>query len=193
MNEALEFYKDEEKVWHIAGWNYPIYNEEQCETFLWEKMNCWGWATWDAKWSLFEKEPLELIEQFDSSMIKRFNLNNNDNNWSQVLQNIDGKIDTWAVFWHTTIFKNNGLCLNPEVSYVENIGYDGSGIHCKNSYNKETEKLNKCSKIIFTKKIKIDLNQLELIIDFLKSQKKSLFFRIINKLSRIFFKKNILV
>ena len=24
MNEALEVYKDEKKVWHISGWNYQI-------------------------------------------------------------------------------------------------------------------------------------------------------------------------
>ncbi len=46
-----------------------------------------------------------------------------------VLANIDGRLTTWAVFWYATIFEHGGLCLNPYVSYVRNIGLDGSGVH----------------------------------------------------------------
>ncbi|MFV9972448.1 MAG: hypothetical protein AB8V06_06085 [Francisella endosymbiont of Hyalomma asiaticum] len=42
MNDALEFYKNEEKVWHINGWNYPIEIENFSDTFLWRVMNCWS-------------------------------------------------------------------------------------------------------------------------------------------------------
>lgn len=35
MNEALDFYENEEKVWHISGWNYPINNSKHNQnTFL---------------------------------------------------------------------------------------------------------------------------------------------------------------
>ncbi|MFV9985010.1 MAG: hypothetical protein AB8V03_05585 [Francisella endosymbiont of Hyalomma asiaticum] len=42
MNDALEFYKNEEKVWRISGWNYPIEIENFSDTFLWRVMNCWS-------------------------------------------------------------------------------------------------------------------------------------------------------
>ena len=34
MNEALVFYKDKEKVWHISGWNYPIETNKLDDVFL---------------------------------------------------------------------------------------------------------------------------------------------------------------
>jgi len=55
MNEALEYYKNEKKVWHISGWNYPINNEGLDDVFFWRTMNCWGWATWADRWQYFEK------------------------------------------------------------------------------------------------------------------------------------------
>jgi len=48
------------------------------------------------------------------------------------LLNKERKINTWAIFWYATIFKQGGLCLNPVQTFVENIGLDGSGEHCAN-------------------------------------------------------------
>ncbi len=42
MNEALEFYQDEKKVWHISGWNYPINIDIKDDVFLWRVMNLLG-------------------------------------------------------------------------------------------------------------------------------------------------------
>jgi len=56
MNEALEFYEEEDKVWHISGWNYPIETDGLDDVFLWRAMNCWGWATWADRWQYFEKD-----------------------------------------------------------------------------------------------------------------------------------------
>jgi len=64
MNEALEFYKDEPKVWHISGWNYPIDPEGLPDTFLWRAMNCWGWATWADRWQYFQREPENWFGSF---------------------------------------------------------------------------------------------------------------------------------
>ena len=50
MNDALKFYKDEKKVWHVSGWNYPINSDNLDDVFLWRLMNCWGWATWSDRW-----------------------------------------------------------------------------------------------------------------------------------------------
>ena len=49
MNEALEFYKEEQKVWHISGWSYPINTNNIDDVFFLRVMNCWGWATWADK------------------------------------------------------------------------------------------------------------------------------------------------
>lgn len=93
-------------------------------------MNCWGWATWSDRWKFFDKDPDALVDTFSKKEIKKFNLDNSQNFWGQVLDNRNNKIDTWAVFWYATIFKKDGLCLNPFGSYISNTGVDGSGANC---------------------------------------------------------------
>ena len=133
MNEALDKYKNEDLVWHVSGWNYPIETEGMGDVFFWRVMNCWGWATWRDRWIHFRKDPLHLLTTWNKKEIRRFNLEGANDFWAQVVENAEGKIDTWAIFWYATIFENGGLCLNPTRSYVKNIGCDGSGINCSNS------------------------------------------------------------
>lgn len=130
MNLALNKYKDEPRVWHIAGYNEDIpENKGMNGAALWRFMSCWGWATWADRWAHYERDPDALAGQFSEADISRFNLDGANDFWSQVLANQSGELNTWAVFWYATIFRNNGLCLSPLNSYVENIGFDGSGSH----------------------------------------------------------------
>lgn len=131
MNDALDYYANQPKVWHIGGYNEDIESTEYDRSFFCRAMRCWGWGTWKDRWQHFEKDPEALIRTFSKNDIKRFNLDDmEDGHWSQVLANAEGEINTWAVFWYATIFKHHGLCLNPVVSHVKNIGFDGTGVNC---------------------------------------------------------------
>ena len=59
--------------------------------------------------------------------IYEFNIKNSHNFFRQVTENQMGVLNTWAIFWYATIFKEKGLCLTPYNSLVKNEGYDGSG------------------------------------------------------------------
>ncbi|WP_211209218.1 hypothetical protein [Succinispira mobilis] len=141
MNDALEVYKDEEKVMTIGGYLYPIDNKSLSTPFFLKKGNCWGWATWSRAWAYFERNPDKLVKNFDSVKIKKFNFDNEENIWGQVLDNIDGKIYTWAVFWSAIMFLKDGLILHPNESMTKNIGLDGSGVHCQADNKYLTTKL----------------------------------------------------
>ena len=147
MNEALEFYKNEEKVWHINGYIHPIKNNNMNEIFFTKFSISWGWATWSDRWIHFTRDPEYLIRKFNKSMINKFNLDKSSKSWNQVTNNQNGKLYTWAVFWYATIFLNNGFCLNPNKSLVKNIGHDGTGTNCgiTHIYNNELN-----TQIIFT-------------------------------------------
>ncbi len=137
MNSALQFYADEKRVWHISGWNYPIDTTGLNDTYVWRNMNCWGWATWADRWQHYEKEPKKLLESFHKGDIHYFNLDGSVDFWAQVINNYKGSMHTWAIFWTATIYKHNGLCLNPARSFVCNIGFDGTGTHTgiRTNYN----------------------------------------------------------
>ena len=148
MNEALEFYKNEEKVWHVSGWNYPIKTNAVDDVFLWRVMNCWGWATWADKWKFYKKDVDKTIGEFTKNDIQRFNLNGVENFFEQVISNKNKKTNTWAIFWYATIFQHDGLCLNPIQTFIDNIGHDGSGSNCGNQ-KQFTDLLNTKNEIKF--------------------------------------------
>lgn len=184
MNDALENYKDKKNVWHISGWGYPIEPTGLDDVFLWKFMNCWGWATWSDKWKYFEKNTDDLISTFTKDDIKRFNLNGYENFWSQVLDNKKGKINTWAIYWYATIFKKDGLCLNPVKTFVENIGHDGSGENCNanDSFKSSMNTSNNINFITILEENELVVNRIQ---NFYKLQKKSIVVRIIKRLSRM--------
>ncbi|MFM5297925.1 hypothetical protein ACET9X_03170 [Aeromonas veronii] len=186
MNAALDKYQAEPKVWHISGWNYPISSEQLLpETFLWRTMNCWGWATWADRWQHFKKSPATLVENWSAADIERFNLDGAYDFWSQVTANHKGKLNTWAIFWYTTIFVHQGLCLNPTRSFVANIGNDGSGENCgaKDIYK---TRLATIFHQQWPTKLTENVTVVEIIRAFYKSLKPSLLRRILGRIKRVF-------
>jgi hypothetical protein len=182
MNEALEYYKNAKKVWHISGWNYPIETAVLPDVFLWRVMNCWGWATWSDRWQFFSKDINKTIYNFSRKEIKSFNLDGVYDFWSQVKANKEGKINTWAIFWYATIFKNNGLCLNPARTFVKNIGLDGSGEHCGNNYLAIKKQLSQNSKVIMTKSIEENKVAVNKVKNYLSITKAGICKRVLAKL-----------
>jgi len=130
MNDALDFYHNKKKVWHISGWSYPLGDSGLEGSFLWRGMNCWGWATWEDRWKSFEKHPKKLMNTWGKENIERFNLDGYHDFWFQVKANDSGILNSWAIFWYAAIFAKDGLSLNPAKSLVKNIGIDGSGENC---------------------------------------------------------------
>lgn len=163
MNEALEFYEKEKKIWHIGGWNYPISTKDLDDIFASRIMNCWGWATWQDRWNYFEKKPEKLIKKYMPCEIKRFDIDGYLNLWEQVLGNYDKKVNSWAVFWYESIFKHHGLCINISKSLVKNIGFDGSGLHSgvRSGYNAKLSHKNNFS-------LKGKLKENEIAVDRIK-------------------------
>jgi len=82
MNDGLEFYEREKRVWHIAAHTEFNLTDRKDEIFLWRGMNCWGWATWADRWECFEKDAQKLINDFDEIMIYDFDLGGCGTFWS---------------------------------------------------------------------------------------------------------------
>jgi hypothetical protein len=188
MNRALNEYQDNSLVWHISGWNYPISTVGLGDTFFWRVMNCWGWATWANCWSKFNKEPRRLIFEWSKDDVRDFNMNGAHNFWGQVVANHIGKLNTWAVFWYAVIFQNKGLCLSPSISFVDNIGFDGSGENCEKTANSYVP-LNKNRNITFENDVLENKIAVERLQRYFLRKKKTIIKRIIDKLMRQILKK----
>lgn len=130
MNEALSLYENDERVISIHGYLYPV-KAKLPETFFIKGASCWGWATWQRGWSLFESDGRVLLEKLKtSSLERRFNYDNTAYYTNMLKDQITGKINSWAVRWYATALLNDKLTLYPGVSLVQNIGLDNSGTHC---------------------------------------------------------------
>lgn len=186
MNDALEFYKNEPRVMHISGWNYPINTEGLKETLLWRGMNCWGWGTWDRAWKYFEKDTDKLCDTFSKEDIFIFDLDGHMDNWDQVMGNKHNNMDTWAVYWYASIFSNNGLCLNPRISFVQNIGLDRSGIHCGESEHFSHAELAADRIDYFENSIEENDVFMKRVKSFYKNHKISTYKSALNRLKKLF-------
>ncbi|MAC96404.1 MAG: sugar transferase [Flavobacteriales bacterium] len=139
MNFALSYFENDKKVWHISGWTPDINTKSLPDFFFWRIMNCYGWGTWEDRWSNYSSDSNEIMKSFNFIEKMRFSFWGLANFWRQIKANKSGKINTWAIFWYAVIFKNKGLCLTPKQSFAKNIGFDGSGVHttAENAYKNE--------------------------------------------------------
>lgn len=129
FNDALNRYRDEEKVMHIGAYMYPLKAEDLPQSFFYRAATSWGWATWGRAWKNFEPNIDTLIKQFDKKKKSAFSIENKMNFWKQMLEFKKGKNNSWAIRWYASIFLKGGLTLNPSQSLVNNIGHDGTGVH----------------------------------------------------------------
>jgi hypothetical protein len=157
MNDALNVYQMDEKVMHISGYMFPIENLKQ-KTFFLRPTTCWGWATWDRAWRFFEKNIDKQIAELDKlNAWDNFTLNNSYPSYKiQLLLNKTGELNTWAIFWQSSVFLKQGLSLHPQISFTKNIGLDGSGTNCDSTNFYDVILLNKAFEI---DKVKIKLDK----------------------------------
>lgn len=129
MNKFLKLYSQEDRVWHINGWNYNCEFQSPEKYYFSRVMNCWGWATWKDKWEKLELDAEAACRSLTFIERKQFNCDWTFPFFSQLLGNAMGVNNTWAILWYYTIFKHDGLCLSPRHARSYNIGNDGSGTH----------------------------------------------------------------
>lgn len=131
MNMALEKYANTPNVISIHGYIYPI-KTALPETFFLRGADCWGWATWDRAWSLFNPEGEYLLSELKRRRLLNLFDYEGAYNFSGMLEGqILGMNDSWAIRWHASAFLQNKLTLYPGRSLVKNIGNDGTGVHCR--------------------------------------------------------------
>jgi hypothetical protein len=186
MNKLLNKYEKEKKIYSITGYNFPekimkIPKDYRFDIYFNLRAASWSWATWKDRWKRVDWETRDF-ENFkkNEDLQKRFNFGGEDMS-DMLMDQMTGKIDSWAIRWCYHHFKNNAFCVYPIKSYVNNIGLDGSGVHCGKSENNKysNKKLNE--KINLRIPPKVELNK-ELADNFKKIFKKNYFKNIILKI-----------
>jgi hypothetical protein len=126
MNDGLNLYADDPAAASIHGYIYPV-RRKLPETFFLRGADCWGWATWRRAWKYFEPDSRKLLHQLEEkNLVYAFNYDGAYDNLKMLRNQLQGKIDSWAIRWHASAFLNNMYTLYPGISLVQNIGTDGN-------------------------------------------------------------------
>lgn len=131
MNEALHFYQNCDNIWSITGYSFEMkaLKRYKHDIFYSYRGCSWSWATWLDRWNLVDWN----VESFNKdrknmNAICRFNRGGLDL-FDMLIDQMEGRIDSWAVRWCYSQSKNNMYTIYPRYALVKNIGCDGSGTH----------------------------------------------------------------
>ena len=129
MNTALDKYRNVAEVVSIHAYAYPV-EQPLPETFFLRGADCWGWATWERGWRVFEPDGAKLLKKLsESGLARAFDLDGRYPYTRMLEDQMLGRNDSWAIRWHAAAFLRGLLTLYPGSSQVQNIGADGTGTH----------------------------------------------------------------
>jgi len=130
---ALNHYKDEEKVFMIAGSNFHADENSKNITAYFSKIaEIWGWATWRRAWAHY----IEQSDFKEEDILPTIEDALTDKGYAAILANgmvsaYNGQIDTWDYQWWYTILVKKAFVLKPPVNLICNIGYGEFSTHIK--------------------------------------------------------------
>lgn len=129
VNNALEKYRDEEKISAISGYTFP-HKIKLPDLFCLSFPAVWGWATWRRGWELFEEDGQKLIDSLkEKNLWNKLNHNNSYPYFSMLEDEVKGLVDSWGIKWYASCVLSEKYTLMFDESLTKNIGHDNSGVH----------------------------------------------------------------
>ena len=127
--KLLPLYKEKSEIMLISSRNHSNIFSESNEYSFTYYANIWGWATWKRAWLLNTKVFSEWNSFSKIDFIKRMGI-------IQGLfflyyyfkcRNPSIKFGSWDYTWSYHIYKNNGICIIPNVNLSKNVGIGIAG------------------------------------------------------------------
>jgi hypothetical protein len=186
-NTLLEFYKNNERVWTVAGNSYQPEHQRGDGSYYFSKYpNCWGWATWRRAWQHYRGD-MPFLKEWKKSPRWRecFPVRAEQRYWNRIFRLCQqGKIDTWDFPWIACAMYGGGLTATPNANLVKNIGFDAEGTHTTGLDDGFTYDITPLGSIVYPSEIKADVQADEFYrLRFFVSQ-DSLWQRLLGKLKR---------
>jgi len=139
MNKVLEHYEQELRIFSVSGFNHAVTMPDGYEyDGVFSHRSCsWGWGTWKSRWEQVDWEVSDYRE-FRANKGQQELLNRGGGDLSYMLDlQMSGEIDSWAIRWAYAHFKHDAVALASRDSKVYNIGFDGSGVHCRRNSTRQ--------------------------------------------------------
>ena len=132
MNEALDYYKDNERVICVTGYSWPLRPAPEQPYFL-RGAETWSMGTWSRGWRHFCSDGNRLLSDIHKKgLVKKFR-GDGFGLYEMLQRQVRGEIDSWGVRWWASAFLKDMYCLYPHKPLCVSIGYGEDSVHC-NSY-----------------------------------------------------------
>jgi hypothetical protein len=131
MNQGLEYYADNKKVYSMSGYTIPMNVPEgyPFDVYFLQRASSWGWATWKNRWQDIDWEVSDFAEFSKNKMsIRKFNKGGTDM-FAMLQKQMNGDIDSWAIRWCYHQFKTQTYTAFPVLSKVQNEGFTSDATH----------------------------------------------------------------
>jgi hypothetical protein len=158
MNEAFRRYGTDARVMSITGYCPPISIPDSYpyDAFFLGRMSGWGCGLIkDKYYSVLEISQNEFDEFAGNEALSRAFVENGDDLMVMLRKVAYGLIDAWDVRCMYTQFRNLQVTVYPTRSLVQNIGFDGTGIHCGKT-TRFNVKLSDKTEFVFPDEIAVD-------------------------------------
>jgi hypothetical protein len=131
MFEALAAYRMRKEIRSICGYQFPFaaFDGQSIAPLLIQRFMPWGWATWADRWQDYTLDLRRLANQVREANLEG-RLPGDLMRYCQDEEILSGRGDIWSVNWAILHYLTGSWALYPTVSLVENIGFDGTGVHC---------------------------------------------------------------
>jgi hypothetical protein len=163
MNEALDTYENQEKIFSICGYGLKIKRPKDYveDVYMGIRSSSWGWGTWKDRWQSVDWEVKDWEEL---SMNRRtqsaFNRGGSDM-FGMLRGYMTGRNNSWAIRFCYSQFKQGRYSVHPFLSFVDNEGFGEGATNCNQKYsrfkvelnNQETPVLNMPSELSLNKNI----------------------------------------
>lgn len=199
MNNCLNYYKDEKAVFSISAMNLSedrlkLPNDYQYDVYVSLRQLNSGWGIWKDRWLKIDWS-MDFLRFFlnDKTLMENYS-RGGDDLIPMLIDQLNGKSDAWDVQFTYNHFKHHAVSIIPRFSYVNNIGGDGSGIHHLDSNVDLHFDLSKSidnPKLLDT--IYEDKRIINAFYNAFTNKKRPIWQKIINRLSRIIFGRNIFI
>lgn len=131
MNQSLEFYQGNKKVFSISGYTFPILFPQVYiyDNYFTKRGSSWGWGTWRNRWESVDWQVSDYSDFAKNPTVrKKFNLMGSD--MADMLdKQMKGKINSWAIRWCYHQFKTDTFTAFPAESKIQNIGFSAAATH----------------------------------------------------------------
>ncbi|MCM1154891.1 MAG: glycosyltransferase [Roseburia sp.] len=136
MDSCLEKYQQNQHVIGIGGfaWNLDmdIHNADE-DVYASGRTMSAAWGTWKNRWECYARD-YEILRRIYANQDASERLGIWGGDLESILCNtLVCRLDAWDIFWALHAIEKNKVFIIPYKSFIDNIGFDGSGMHSGNT------------------------------------------------------------